>query len=30
MFGPDTKLAPVMKANPTDAYPPSALSWIGH
>jgi hypothetical protein len=30
MFGPGTKLKPVMKANPTHAYPPSALSWMGN
>ena len=30
MFGPGTKLKPGMKANPMQAYPPSALSWMGN
>jgi hypothetical protein len=30
MSGPGTRLKPVMKANPPDAYPPAALSWMGN
>ena len=30
MFGPGTTLMPVMKANPTDAYPVHPLSWMGN
>jgi len=30
MFGPGTKLKPVMKANPMRAYPLNPLGWMGN